>query len=412
MIMIKKTYGLVIFVLLCGITVVQAQRQMEVLSRGVIAITQDAEHVYLGWRLLKSDPENVGFNVYRSMDGEVVKLNGRPIVNATNFLDVDQPKGQGAEWWVVSVIDGEEVSSSKRIRAVQNTSSESAYIPIALKGNYTFQKVGIADLNGDGELDYVVKQPGWGTDPGGGHWRKSPDTYKVEAYLNDGTFLWSKDLGWNIEQGIWYSPMIVYDFDGDGKAEVALKTAPIDVDYRKGEGRVLDGPEYCSVWNGMTGEEVARVGWIARGNVSDWGDDYGNRASRHQIGVAYLDGIRPSLLVIRGTYTTMRVDAYNLENGQLAQIWRWNGDDENPQVRGQGSHGIHSVDVDGDGRDEIVMGSAVLDDDGKIIWCNQMGHPDMTTLVWNFIRRSRTDQAIGRMQLQLASCSLLKIWVV
>lgn len=365
-----------LFMLGMGLTEVDAQRQAENLDRGLVALAKSNGHMYLGWRLLKTDSENVGFDVFRETEGKTEKLNDKPITSTTDFVDRTAPQTGVSKWWVVPVLDGQALAASKRVVAVKSD-SETAYISIPLQGDYTFQKIGIADLNGDGALDYVVKQPGWGTDPGRGHWRPSPGTYKVEAYLHDGTFLWSKDLGWNIEQGIWWSPMVVYDFDGDGKAEVALKTAPTDVDYRKGEGRVLDGPEYCSVWEGMTGKEIARVDWIARGNVNDWGDDHGNRASRHQIGMAYLDGKKPSLLVIRGTYTTMKIDAYNLENGNLVPVWKWNGDEEDPQVRGQGLHGMHAVDVDGDGRDEILNGSAVIDDDGKVIWCNQMGHPDM-----------------------------------
>lgn len=359
-----------------GIVNANAQRQMEKLDRGLVAFAQNNGQVYLGWRLLKADSDDIAFNVYRSTDDKAIKLNDQPIITSTDFVDRNVPTKGSHQWWVVPVVEGKEQKASKRMSIVKHD-SETAYVSIPLQGDYSFQKIGIADLNGDGALDYVVKQPGRGTDPGQGHWRPSPGTYKVEAYLNDGSFLWSKDLGWNIEQGIWWSPMVVYDFDGDGKAEVALKTAPTDVDYRKGEGRVLDGPEYCSVWNGMTGEEIARVDWIARGNVSDWGDSAGNRASRHQIGMAYLDGKRPSLLVIRGTYTTMKIDAYNLVDGKLESVWKWNGDDENPQVRGQGLHGIHAVDVDGDGRDEILNGSSVVDEHGKVLWCNQMGHPDM-----------------------------------
>jgi rhamnogalacturonan endolyase len=355
---------------------IQAQRQMEKLDRGLIALGKSNGDVYLSWRLLKSDSDSVAFNVYRSTDDRVVKLNDQPITVSTDFVDSRTPDTGTHQWWVVPLTDGKELAASRRVGVVRHE-SETAYVSIPLQGDYSFQKIGIADLNGDGALDYVVKQPGWGTDPGQGHWRPSPGTYKVEAYLNDGTFLWSKDLGWNIEQGIWWSPMVVYDFDGDGKAEIALKTAPTDVDYRKGEGRVLEGPEYCSVLNGMTGEEIARVDWIARGNVSDWGDSAGNRASRHQIGMAYLDGKRPSLLVIRGTYTTMKIDAYNLVEGQLLPVWKWSGDDETPPVRGQGLHGIHAVDVDGDGRDEILNGSSVVDEYGNVLWCNQMGHPDM-----------------------------------
>lgn len=223
-------------------------------------------------------------------------------------------------------------------------------------------------------LEFVIKQPEQVTDPG--VWRRSENTFKVEAYGSDGRFLWQRDLGWNIEQGIWYSPMVVYDFDGDGRAEVVVKTAPLDKDYRNDTGRVLEGPEWCSVLEGSTGREICRVDWVPRGQVRDWGDAVGNRASRHMLGVAYLDGKTPSLLVHRGTYTTMRVDAYNLANQSLVSIWRWNGDDENPRVRGQGLHGIQVADIDEDGCDEIILGSAALDHTGKLLWCTGLGHAD------------------------------------
>jgi rhamnogalacturonan endolyase len=126
----------------------------------------------------------------------------------------------------------------------------------------------------------------------------------------------------------------------------------------------------------MTGKELDRVDWPARGNIADWGDVYNNRASRHLIGVAYLDGKHPSLIVLRGTYTIMLVDAYNLVNRKLKSVWKWSGENESPKVRGQGMHGMHAVDIDEDGRDEVILGAAVLDDNGKILWNTGLGHPD------------------------------------
>jgi rhamnogalacturonan endolyase len=216
----------------------------------------------------------------------------------------------------------------------------------------------------------VIKQPGGRVDPG--VWRKSPETFKLEAYLSDGTFLWRKDLGWNIELGIWYSPFIVYDFDGDGKAEIAVKTAPSEPVYRDSIGKVFDGPEYISILNGMTGEETTRANWPER---SPRFGDY-NRNNRNQLGMAYLDGKTPCLLVCRGTYRLMVVDAYQFHNNKLEKLWRWDGDEENPVVRSQGAHSLHTVDLDNDGRDEIVLGSAVLDDNGTLLFSAGVGHPD------------------------------------
>lgn len=353
--------------------------QAEKMDRSMIAIVKSPSEVYLGWRLLKDDPAAIAFNLYRSTaGGKPVKLNDKPIAASTNFVDDKAPLDQPNEWRICPVISGVEQAAAGSASLPAGSKPQS-YISIPFQGDYVCSKMAIADLNGDGQYDFVIKQPQQVTDPG--VWRKSTDTFKIEAYLHDGTFLWRKDLGWNIEQGVWWSPMIVFDFDGDGKVEVALKTAPTDADYRNPDGsefpgRVMSGPEYCSILDGMTGQELDRVDWPARGNIADWGDPKNNRASRHLIGAAYLDGKRPSLLVLRGTYTLMRVDAYNLENKKLVKVWSWSGDQENPKVRGQGMHGMHAADVDGDGRDEIILGAAVLDDNGKILWNTGLGHPD------------------------------------
>lgn len=360
----------------------------EKLDRGMIALPIEGGGVYLGWRFLGEDPAGRVFNVYRSTSGaEGVKLNEGPMQDGSNFVDADAPLDQPNEWWITSVAlprggQPQEGDILGRVSLAADAPMH-PYLSIPLQGDYTFQRVGIADLNGDGKYDYVIKQPSNGLDPGTA--RVSPGTYKVEAYLNDGTFLWRNDLGWNMNMGIWWTPMIVWDFDGDGKAEVALKTAPYaatleeSLAERTGPalGFVVKGEEYCSILDGMTGEEITKVDWVERGEQRDWGDDRGNRVNRNQIGLAYLDGETPSLLVCRGTYTRMVVDAYNLVDGRLEKVWRWDGDHESPQIRGQGSHGQHAVDVDGDGRDEIILGSVALDDDGTVLWNLGLGHPDV-----------------------------------
>ncbi|MBI4625910.1 MAG: hypothetical protein HY736_22155 [Verrucomicrobia bacterium] len=192
-------------------------------------------------------------------------------------------------------------------------------------------------------------------------------------------------LGWNMNMGIWWTPFIVADFDGDGKAEVALKAAPFaatrEESLAEKEGRargfVVTGPEYCSILDGMTGEEITKVDWVERGDQRDWGDDAGNRVNRNQIGLACLDGRTTSLLVCRGTYTRMVVDAYNFKHRQLEKVWRWDGDKETPPIRSQGSHTLVAADVDGDGRDEIILGSVVLRPDGRVLWNLGLGHPDI-----------------------------------
>ena len=361
----------------------------ESFERSLIALRTGETSVYLGWRLLADDPAGRVFNVYRSTaGGDAVKLNEAPMADGTNFVDTTARLDQSNTWWITAValprgaapVEGDIVA---RVSLPAGAPVQ-PYFRVKLQdATTTFQKIAFADLNGDGKLDYIIKQPNAGLDPGTPAF--SPDTYKIEAYLHDGTFLWRKDLGWNMNLGIWWTPFIVWDFDGDGKAEVALKTAPFAATREeslaeksgRARGFVVTGPEYCSVLDGMTGEEITKVDWVERGDQRDWGDDAGNRVNRNQIGLASLDGRTTSLLVCRGTYTRMVVDAYNLRNRRLEKVWRWDGDKESPPIRAQGSHTLIAGDVDGDGRDEIILGSVALRPDGRVLWNLGLGHPDI-----------------------------------
>ncbi len=341
----------------------------EPLDRGVVAWTNQKGGVYLGWRLLKDDPDSIAFNVYRRAGAEQLeKLNAQPLISTTDFVDSNPVVNQRNEYVVVPVLEGKEGRASKRVTAVTQQNGQ-AYQAIQLDGDHTFQKCGIADLNGDGVYDYVIKQPNANVDPYVNYWRPSPGTFKVEAYLADGTFLWRYDMGWAIEQGIWYSPMVVFDLDGDGRAEVCLKAG--EGDPRDEQGQVHSGPEYLLVLDGMTGQEKARVAWPRREDFPSY-----NYASRNQMCVAFLDGQTPSLLAVRGTYNVIHVVAYEYHGGQLRELWKWVDAEEGGRYRGQGAHSMHAVDVDGDGRDEVFLGSAVLDDNGVGLWSTGLGHPD------------------------------------
>ena len=325
------------------------EKVTEKFNRGLTVQQTGATSVYLSWRLLATDPKDVAFNVYQVTAGnKTSKLNKKPIVATTDFSYTLSAKQTKTAFLIRPVINGKEQAASETA-SIQLSPEFKPYRSIKFQGNYEPQRIAVADLNGDGALDFIVKQPDRGIDPGG---QPNTDglTYKVEAYLNDGTFLWQKDLGPGIEPGIWYSPMVVYDLDGDGKAEIAVKTGPSDA--READGRVRTGPEWCSILNGMTGEEICKIDWPER----SWRFGEYNRNNRNQMGIAYLDGKTPCLLVARGTYRLMIVDAYQMVGGKLQKLWRWDGDEENPIIRHQGAHGMHTADVDGDGRDEIVLG--------------------------------------------------------
>jgi len=228
--------------------------------------------------------------------------------------------------------------------------------------------VGIADLDGDGDYEFIIKQPDFNTDPyqKPGYWKPSTTTYKIEAYRMNGRMMWRYDMGWSIEAGIWYSPWIVYDINADGKAEVYCKAG--EGDPRDEKGLVTRGPEYLVKLDGETGRVVARCDWLSRDGFSRY-----NYYQRNFLTVAYLDGRTPSLIMQRGTYGLIKMLALDKD---FRKIWYWDTEQEEKKYRGQGAHGIVTADVDGDGRDELVTGSAVIDDDGKGLWTTELGHPD------------------------------------
>ncbi|GAJ02595.1 unnamed protein product, partial [marine sediment metagenome] len=250
-------------------------------------------------------------------------------------------------------------------------------IPLQTPDGCTPNDASVGDLDGDGEYEIVLHQAPRGRDNARSGMTDEPI---FEAYKLDGTFLWRINLGKNIREGAHYTQFMVYDLDGDGKAEFACKTADgtvdgkgkvigdANADYRNSRGYILDGPEFLTIFDGRTGAELATTDYIPpRGRVSDWGDDTGNRVDRFLACIAYVDGQRPSLVMCRGYYTRAVLTAWNFRDGQLTRVWTFDSDDGTPgnrDYRGQGNHNLSVGDVDGDGKDEIVYGACAIDHDG------------------------------------------------
>lgn len=348
------------------------ERRPESFDRGFLAV-RTGKDVYLGWRLLETDKDGAGFNVYRyAPDGKETKLNEKPITTTTDFVDKNAPEGKDYRWSVRGSTEGQRDRSLPPVYQSEPVAAlETPYISIPLKDANSFSSIAFADLDGDGKPDFVVKTPNDNIDPWYLYWHQSPETYKLQAYKSDGSFLWEHDLGWGIERGIWYSPYIVADLDGDGCAEVIVKTCPGD--FRNDSGRVYSGPEHLSILDGKTGKERVKIDWPERDGLPY------NLSNRHQLCLAYLDGKTPCIIVLRGTYSRMTAIAYQMLTGpdRLEELWRWDNRWERHLDRwGQGAHTTHAVDLDGDGRDEIILGSIALDDDGSILWEQKLGHPD------------------------------------
>jgi len=366
-------------------------RQMENLARGVIAIHQGGGRVYVGWRLLGTDPNDVAFHLYRTTGGgQVVKLNDQPIVQSTNYVDSSVDLSKPTGYFVKPVVGGTEQEASLPF-ALPADAPAQPFLAIALQtpDGYTPNDASVGDLDGDGDYEIVLHQAGRGRD---NSQRGATDPPILEAYDLDGTFLWRINLGRNIREGAHYTQFMVYDLDGDGRAEVACKTADGTVDgkgkvigdpnadYRNSGGYVLDGPEFLTIFDGQTGGELVTTDYIPpRGRVADWGDDYGNRVDRFLACIAYLDGQRPSLVMCRGYYTRAVLAAWNFRDGKLTRVWTFDSDDGTPgnrEYRGQGNHNLSVGDVDGDGKDEIIYGACAIDHDGKGLYTTGLGHGD------------------------------------
>ena len=399
----------------------------ERLDRGVVAI-RDRQKVIVSWRLLKTDDPNQTFDVYRN--GQ--KLSASK-TDGTFYVDESPLSGD-----VVYEVRGGSKNGSYTLKA----DAPEGYIPIPIEKPadgvtpsgqpyfYIANDASVGDVDGDGQYEIILK---W--DPSNAH-DNAHDGFTgptlFDCYRLDGTRLWRIDMGRNIRSGAHYVPFMVYDFDGDGKAELMVRTSDgttdglgnvigdATADYRHGvmeaqarqaegqmspqeerpfnrreewarynngkrpmTGRILTGNEYITVFDGLTGRALDTKPYIPeRGNLNDWGDEYANRSDRFLAGVAYLDGIHASGIFCRGYYTRSVIAAWDWDGHELKTHWVFDTNDtEWTNYAGQGNHNLRVADVDGDGCDEITYGSMAVDHDGRGLYNTGMGHGDALHLM-------------------------------
>lgn len=362
-------------------------KYVEKLDRGLVAI-QNGSSVFISWRLLATESQASAFNVYRGSS----KLNSSPLTNVTNYTDT--AGSSSASYSVRAVVNGVEQAASSAgsvwttpYKRIALSKPAGGTTPDNVAYTYEANDGTVADLDGDGQYEVVLKwQPTNAKDNSQSGY--TGNTF-IDAYKLDGTRLWRIDLGRNIRAGAHYTQMVVFDLDGDGKAEVMLKTADgtkdgkgtvigsSSADYRNSSGYILSGPEYLTVFNGQTGAAMATTDYLpARGTVSSWGDSYGNRVDRFLAGVAYLDGTRPSAVFARGYYTRAVVVAWDWRDGKLTRRWTHDSPTKGAGAYGEGAHSFSVADVNGDGKDDIVYGAATIKHDGTLLYRTGLGHGD------------------------------------
>lgn len=394
-------------------------RQMEYLDRGLVAV-KVSNGVALSWRFLGTDSKQTVFNIYRND----VLIHTTTSESATFYTDAGGVTT--SEYAVIPVLNGTE-NRDEAIKKIKPWAQQ--YLSLQLRRppggktppnqigsvgktpssnhpdgqdyTYTPNDMSVGDVDGDGEYELIVKwNPSNAQD--NSFYGITGNVY-LDAYKLDGTFLWRIDLGKNIRAGAHYTQFMVYDMDGDGKAEIVCKTAPgtIDgngdfvllnndnpnADYRNlnysstsGSGMlgvVINGPEYLTLFDGATGAELHTIPYKPeRGSVSSWGDNYGNRVDRFLACVAYLDGIKPSVVMCRGYYTRAALVAYDVIEKKLIERWYHNSATAGAGAYGEGFHSLSVADVDGDGKDEIIYGSCVINDNGNLLYRTGLGHGD------------------------------------
>ncbi len=416
--------------------------QMEHLNRGVVAVPgQSNKGNFVSWRLFGTDDTSrTTFNVLRN--GKLAKS------GLTVSCFVDASGTASTEYQVVTLVDGVAQDTTQVVKALGQP-----YLKLPLDrpatgaqgGTYSPNDCSVGDVDGDGEYEIFVKwDPSTSKDNSQGG---VTDNVYIDCYKLDGTKLWRIDLGRNIRAGAHYTQFQVYDYDGDGRAELMCKTAPGSKDgqgnyvnaaathstiraasntkiHVTSDGRINSGHEYLTVFNGLTGAAIHTIAYFPNRNAKaelseasgtfNWGGSgkndagsYGNRGERYLAATAYLDGPdrRPSGIFARGYYTYAYVWAVDFDGQRLSTKWLHRSDTKTSYsvvtyaqdgtantatynglkptsgsgsgtMYSNGNHNMTIGDVDGDGCDEIIWGSAALDSDGTLLYGTGFGHGD------------------------------------
>ena len=423
-----KHFFLLLLIMLAGSSVGAQSRYhvkkmaTESLDRGVVAIRQADGKVVVSWRVLRDDHHHEAFDVYRNGH----RLTPQPLTKGGTFFIDEQPlQGEDA----IYEVKGGSVNGQYTLCA----DAPVGYLPVKLEkpeggkvpvmegaqpranrqgrgrgrrqwvdtGEYTYSAndASVGDVDGDGQYEIILKwEPSNSHD--NSHYGYSGPTL-LDCYRLSGERLWRINLGTNIRSGAHYTQFMVYDFDGDGRAELMVKTGDgttdgtgkvigdSQADWRNKGGHIIEGPEYITVFDGLTGRALDTKPYIPeRGDVAAWGDKYGNRCERYLAGVGYLGAqnqegkLVASGIFCRGYYTRTVIAAWDWDGRQLTN--RWTFDTNQPQwatYAGQGNHNLRICDVDGDGLDEITYGSMAVDNDGKGLYNTGFGHGDAIHLV-------------------------------
>lgn len=378
-------------------------KQAEDLNRGVVAVPSD-NGILVSWRYLGTDSASLTFEVYRNNE-KIADVSA-----TTNYLDKN---GKAGDTYTVKGSDGSEESAA---------AWDKGYISIPVKkyedGKYIIDDASVGDLDGDGEYEIIVRRT-----PYDYFNQLQVDTVNnnriidnrvayplIEAYKMDGTHMWTLDIGKNEANEIDVN-FLVYDFDGDGKSEVVMrsydgmtdgtgkKIGIVDANYvqslqkQKDRQYLSEGNEYLSVFNGETGAEIARTELLPkRDPLGSWASRYTDvprltkRASHFLLSTAYLNGETPSIVMLRGAWDGVKLAAWDYKDGKFTSLWQYDSGASSRQdnMYGAGYHSMAVADVDFDGKDEILSGAAAIDDDGKFMYAThaeqngavKLGHGD------------------------------------